>query len=253
MKSEAAALLSGCMYALFFLVYIEPSVFTFGGEFISRKRRTSSSRSFLYPSLAFAFAFVESRAPRYLVAFAFTCWSVMTTHPVGLAIIGLCVAGFDLVHVALNWRRRGGLDDDGRPGGRSLERRTRPRPLRPRHGNSLTAVLSDMDINSHEPEVLANMVFVKPWWKHILELEGGYYIMHLSLILNPAILAAFVLGLPFLLWRLKRSLAAQLLFGRSPLATIVCYVPPIATFVGDKIVLPASCGAWRGPSLWPPR
>ena len=99
---------SGCMYALFFLVYIEPSVFTFGGEFISPHNGGQVRRevSLLPVSLAFAFAFVESRAPRYLVAFAFTCWSVMTTHPVGLAIIGLCVAGFDLVHVALNWRRR---------------------------------------------------------------------------------------------------------------------------------------------------
>ena len=95
-KSEAAALLSGCLYALFFLINIEPSVFTFGGEFISRITEDKFVAKFLFlpVSLVFAFAFAESRAPRYLVAFAFTCWSVMTTHPVGLAIIGLCVAGF---------------------------------------------------------------------------------------------------------------------------------------------------------------
>src|SRR3712207_2886883 len=91
------------------------------------------------------------------------------------------------------------------------------------------------------------MVFVKPRWKHILELEDGYYIMHPSLILNPMILAAYLLGLPFLLWRLRRSLAAQLLFGTLVLTAVVCYVPPVATFVGDRIVLPGQL--WR--LAWP--
>ncbi|HEX2180678.1 MAG TPA: DUF6077 domain-containing protein [Rubrobacteraceae bacterium] len=249
MKSEAAALLSGCLYALFFLAHLEPSVFTFGGEFVSRMAEDKFAARFLFlpVSLAFAFAFVESRSLRYLGAFAFTCWSVMTTHPVGLAIIGLCVAGFGLVHVALNWRRREAWTTMV-----SLAVALWSVVLVPAlyvlgTGNSLTAVLSDADINSHEPEVLANMVFVKPWWKHILELEDGSYIMHPSLILNPVILAAFLLGLPFLLWRLRKSLAAQLLFGTLVLATVLVYVPPIATFVGDNIVLPGQL--WR--LAWP--
>jgi hypothetical protein len=95
--------------------------------------------------------------------------------------------------------------------------------------------------------VLANMVFVKPWWKHILELEDGSYIMHPSLILDRVILVALLLGVPFLLWRMRRSLAAQLLFGVLLLAIVVCYVPPIATFVGDEIVLPGQL--WR--LAWP--
>jgi Family of unknown function (DUF6077) len=249
MKSEAAALLSGCLYALFFLIHLEPSVFSFGGEFVSRMVEDKFAARFLFMpiSLAFAFAFVESRRWRYLAAFAFTCWSVTTAHPVGLAIIGLCVAGFGLVHVALDWRRREAWTTMV-----SLAVALWSVVLVPAlyvlgTGNSLTAVLSDADINSHEPEVLANMVFVKPWWKHILELEDGSYIMHPSLILNPVILAAFLLGLPFLLWRLRRSLAAQLLFGTLVLTIVVCYVPPVATFVGDRIVLPGQL--WR--LAWP--
>src|SRR5918998_2322014 len=121
-KSETAALLSGCLYALFFLFHLEPSVFSFGGEFVSRMAEDKFAARFLFMpvSLAFAFAFVESRKWRYLAAFAFTCWSVMTTHPVGLAIIGLCVAGFGLVHVALNWRRRGDWATMVGPGGGPL-------------------------------------------------------------------------------------------------------------------------------------
>jgi len=248
-RSEAAALLSGSLYALFFLFHLEPSVFTFGGEFISRIAEDKFAAKFIFlpVSLAFAFTFVESRRLRYLAAFAFICWSVMTTHPVGLAIIGLCVAGFGLVHVAINWRRQEAWTTMVALGAALWSTILAPTLYVLGTGNSLTAVLSDADINSHDPEVLANMVFVKPVWKHILELDNGYYIMHPYLILDRAVLTALVLGLPFLLWRLRRSLAAQLLFGALVLTTVVVYVPPIATFVGDKIVLPGQL--WR--LAWP--
>jgi hypothetical protein len=71
--------------------------------------------------------------------------------------------------------------------------------------------------------------------------------MHPSLVLDPVVLGALLLGVPFLLWRLKGSLAAQLIFGVLLLATVVCYVPPVATFVGDHLVLPGQL--WR--LAWP--
>ena len=248
-KSETAALLSGSLYALFFLIHLEPSLFTFGGEFISRITEDKFAAKFVFLpiSLAFAFAFVEGRRTRYLAAFAFTCWSVMTAHPVGLAIIGLSVAGFALAHVAINWHRREAWTTMVSLGVALCSVLLAPALYVLGTGNSLTAVLSDADINSHDSDVLANMVFVKPWWMHIVELEDGSYIMHPSLILDPVILVALLLGVPFLLWRLRRNLAAQLLFGMLLLAIVVCYVPPIATFVGDKIVLPGQL--WR--LAWP--
>jgi hypothetical protein len=249
LRSEAAALFSGSLYALFFLLHLEPSVFTFGGEFISRITEDKFAAKFIFLpiSLAFAFAFVESRRLRYLAAFAFICWSVMTAHPVGLAIIGLCVAGFGLVHVAINWHRREAWMTMVAMGAALWSAILAPALYVLGTGNSLTAVLSDADINSHDPAVLVNMVCVKPWWKHILELHNGYYIMHPYLILDRVILTALMFGLPFLLWRLRGSLAAQLLFGTLVLTIVVVYVPPIATFVGDKIVLPGQL--WR--LAWP--
>jgi hypothetical protein len=50
-----------------------------------------------------------------------------------------------------------------------------------------------------------------------------------------------------LLWRLKRSLAAQLLLGMLLAPTIVCFLPPIATFFGNNAVLPGQL--WR--LAWP--
>jgi hypothetical protein len=71
--------------------------------------------------------------------------------------------------------------------------------------------------------------------------------MHPSLLLDPVIGTAFLIGLPFLLWRLKGSLAAQLLFGTMYMAAIIVYVPPISTFLGDHVVLPGQI--WR--LAWP--
>jgi hypothetical protein len=104
LKSKAAALLTSCFYALFFLIKLDPSQFTFGGEFVGRIAEDKFvAKSFFLPvSLCLAMAFLESRSLRYLAVFTFVCWSSVTVHPVGLAIVGLSIAGFGLVHVAVN-------------------------------------------------------------------------------------------------------------------------------------------------------
>ncbi len=249
LKSEAAALIAGCLYALFFLIHLSPSLSSFGGEFIGRIAEDKFVARFLFlpVSLVFAVASVESGRRRYLAAFALTCWSVVVVHPAGLAIIGLSVTGFCLVHVAVNRRGREAWAKVASLGGALLSVVLIPALYVLATGNSLTAFLKSADINSHDPDVLSNMAFVRPAWEHILPLGGGFYIMHPSLVLNPVILIAFLLGLPFLLWRLRSSLAAQLLLGVLLLTTVVCYVPPIATFVGDRIVLPGQL--WR--LAWP--
>ncbi|MCA1688458.1 MAG: DUF6077 domain-containing protein [Actinobacteria bacterium] len=248
-KSEAAALLAGCLCALFFLIHLSPSLSTFGGEFIGRIAEDKFVARFLFLpiSLAFAFVYLEDRKLRYLGAFAFTCWSVMAMHPVGLAIIGLSIAGFGLVHVALNWRKREAWAKVAGLAAALLSVLLIPAVYVLATGNSLTAFLESADINSNDPDVLANMAFVRPEWKHVYEIGDGSYIMHPSLVLDPVILGSLLLGVPFLLWRLKSSLAAQLLLGVLFISVLVCYVPPVATFVGDNIVLPGQL--WR--LAWP--
>ncbi len=249
-ENEAAALLAGCLCALFFLVNLDDTFYSFGGEFVARIAEDKFVTRFLFlpVALAFAFAYLESRKRRYLAGFAFTCWSVMAVHPVGLAIVGLSVGGFCLVHVAVNWRRREAWAKVGGLGGALLSVVLIPALLLfAATGESLTAVLSDADINSNDPDVLANMVFVRPKWKHVYELENGSYIMHPSLVLDPVVLGALLLGTPFLVRRLKSSPSARLLLGVLFLSVFVCYVPRVATFVGDHIVLPGQL--WR--LAWP--
>ena len=249
LRNEAAALVAGTVYALFFLLYLGPNIFTFGGEFITRAVEDKFTARFLFlpVSLCLAAAFLEGRKLRYLLFFGFVCWSVVAVHPVGLAIIGLCVTGFGLVHLAVFWRDPVVWRTVVSLGAALLSILVLPLLFVVTTGEPLSAVLKGAAINAHDPEVLANAVFVRPGWRRILLLGGGYYIMHPFLILNPVIALAYLAGLPFLFWRVGSSLAARLLLGVLLLVTAVCFFPPLTTFVGDNVVLPGQI--WR--LAWP--
>ena len=249
LKSKSAALFTGCLYALFFLLNLDPSQFTFGGEFVGRIAEDKYvAKSFFLPvALCLAVAFLESRRLRYLGVFAFVCWASVAVHPVGLAIIGLSMAGFGIVHVLLNPLTKDAWAGMVKLGAALLSFGIVPALFVLATGKSFIALLEDADINSGDPAVLANMVFVVAKRNRILELGDGSYMMDPYLLHDPVILGALLLGLPFLLRRLKHSLAAQLLAGTLLLVTVVCYVPPIATFFGNTIVVPGQL--WR--LAWP--
>ena len=194
-------------------------------------------------ALCFAVAFIESRRLRYLGVFAFACWSAVAVHPVGLAIIGLSMAGFGIAHLAVNPLRKESWTVMMKLGAALVSFGVVPALFMLATGKSFVALLKDADINSGDPAVLANMVFVVAKRNRIFSLGDGSYMMDPYLLHGPIILGALLLGLPFLLLRLKKALAAQLLAGMLLLVTVVCYVPPIATFFGNEIVVPGQL--WR--------
>lgn len=252
LKSQTAALLASTLYALFFLVNLVPLLGGFGGEFIGRIAEDKFVARFLFfpTALVFAFLFLENRKPRYLLIFAFLCWVVVAIHPIGLAIIGLSTGGFGLVHLAINWRKKEEWIGTLSLGGAILSLLVAPLLYLLVTGDNLLAKLQSANIssvNSDKLDKLDNLVFILRSNAKIFELSGGYYIMHPSLLLNPPILVAVVVGLPFLFWRLRRSLAAQLLAGMLLVSIIVCYVPPVATFIGNHVVSPEQL--WR--IAWP--
>jgi hypothetical protein len=250
LKSEKAALFCGCLYALFFLVHLDPSTLSFGGEFIQRLVEDKLATKFLFfpMALAFAVAFLRRGRRAYFWSFAFVSCAVMCVHPIGLAIIGVSMVGFAILHLAANPRSRKAWSRISVLALAGLAVITVPAiSALAIVGEPLTAVLVDSDINSGDPDVLRNMVFVQSGRMRIFEFADGSYIMHPSLLFDPMIATAFLLGIPFLLWRLWRSLAAQLLLGVLLVTTLVCYVPPVATFLGDNIVLPGQL--WR--LAWP--
>ena len=249
-KSERAALLSGCLYSLFFLIHLSQSRIAWGGEFVQRLPEDKLVAKFLFLPLALAcaFAFLDGGAKRYFLGFTFLCCAVMAIHPIGLAIIGISMAGFAVLHLAANPRSRAAWTRISAMGLAGFAIVTVPAVLvSSLTDEPLSNALADSDINSGDPDVLRNMIFVSPERNRIFELADGSYMMHPSLLLDPVIAAAFAIGLPFLLWRIKRSLAARLLFGVMYVTTVVVYVPPIATFLGDNVVLPGQI--WR--LAWP--
>jgi hypothetical protein len=250
LKSEKAALFCGCLYALFFLVHLDSSRYTFGGEFIQRLPEDKLATKFLFlpMALGFAAAFLEGGRWVYFWCFAFVCCAVMAVHPIGLAIIGISMSGFGVLHLALNPRSREAWARISAMGFAGVALVAVPAFLiLAIAGEPLTAMLADSDISSGDADVLRNMVFVSPERRRIFEFADGSYMMHPSLLLDPVIASAYLLGIPFLLWRVRSHLAAQLLLGVLLLTTVVCYVPPVATFVGDRIVLPGQ--VWR--LAWP--
>jgi len=249
-RSERAALLSSCLYVLFFFAYLSQSRIAWGGEFVQRLPEDKLVAKFLFLPLALAcaYAFLEGGKKRYFFGFAFLCSAVMAVHPIGLAIIGISMAGFAILHLAAVPRSREAWASISAMGLVGVTIIAVPAAIVSLFTDeTLSSVLADSDINSGDPDVLRNMIFVSPERNRIHELADGSYIMHPSLLLDPVIAAAFLLGLPFLLWRLGRSLAARLLLGTLYVTMVVVYVPPITTFLGDNMVLPGQI--WR--LAWP--
>jgi hypothetical protein len=248
LKSERAAVVSASVYALFHVVFIEPSVHNVGAELAVRIAEDKHAARFLILPVALLSAalFVEGRRWRHLGLFAFLCWTTVAVHPSVLAVLGLCMLGFGLAHVAANPRRRAAW-----AGMAALALAMWSVVLGPLlllfTGESPAAVLYSADINATPPEVLEYTVFITESWRHIYEFGDGSFMMHPWLLLNPAILGAYVLGVPFLLWRVKSSLAAQLLLGGLVVVGVAVYVPPVATFVGERLIVPGLL--WR--LAWP--
>ena len=248
LKSERAAVLSASIYALFHVVFIEPSVHNVGVELAVRIPEDKHAARFLIlpAALLSAALFVESRKLRYLGLFAFLCWTTIAVHPFVLPVIGLCMLGFGLAHVAVNLRRRAAWTGMAVLGLAMWSVVLGPLLLL-FTGESPAAVLYSADINATPPEVLEYTVFITESWRHIYEFGDGSFMMHPWLLLNPVILGAYVLGVPFLLWRVRSSLAAQLLLGGLVVVTVAVYVPPVATFVGEELIVPGLL--WR--LAWP--
>jgi hypothetical protein len=248
LKSERAAVLTGSVYALFHIAFMEPSVHNIGVELAVRVSEDKHAARFIVLPIALLFAvlFVRTRKTRHLAFFAFFCWAMVAVHPVVLLALGLCMLGFGVAHVAADPRRRTAWT-----GMAALALALWSVAFGPAlilfAGESPAAVLYSSDINSTPPKVLDATVFVEEGWRHIYAFDDGSYMMHPWLLLNPVILGTYALGVPFLLWRMSRSVTAQFLLGGLAAVTVAVYVPPVATFVGEELIAPGQL--WR--LSWP--
>lgn len=245
-ESETGAVLTGCLLAVLFLLSlttpIAQSLLTPGGEFISRVTEDKYVARFVFVPVALALAVLalKRRGLRYLLLFAFVCPSVAAVHPLGLVFIGLPVAGLGILHVLFNLREKGAWRYVGGLGLAVLAVGGPPTAYLAATGSSL---LQRMD--SMAPTTATSLTQGLSYYDQI-QTVGERYIVDPVFILNPAVLAAYVLGAPFLILRVQKSPAAQLLLGTLLLVPVLCFVPPIAGFISEVI------GPWILPRLaWP--
>src|SRR5215217_2900779 len=252
LKSERAAVLTATVYALFHVVFIQPSVQNIGVELAARISEDKYAARFLIlpATLLFAVLFIEYRRWRYLGLFTFFCWTAVVVHPSVLPAIGLCMLGFGAAHVRANPRLRPAWTGMVALALGMWSVVLGPVLLMVASG-SPASVLFSADINATPPKVLEYTVFITEGWRHLYEIRGGLYIMHPWLLLNPVILGAYVFGVPFLLWRARKSVAAQLILGGLVVVTFAVYVPQIATFIGNHLIVPGLLRrlAWPIPLL----
>ena len=248
LKNDRAAVLTATVYALFHVVFIQPSVQNVGVELAARISEDKYAARFLIlpATLLFAVLFIEYRRWRYLGLFTFFCWTAVVVHPSVLPAMGLCMLGFGAAHVRANPRLRSAWTGMVALALGMWSVVLGPVLLMVTSG-SPASVLFSADINATPPKVLEYTVFITEGWRHIYEIRAGLYIMHPWLLLNPVILGAYVFGVPFLLWRARKSVAAQLLLGGLVVVTVAVYVPQIATFVGNHLIVPGLL--WR--LAWP--
>lgn len=244
--SETGAILTGCLLAVLYLVCLTTplaeSLLTPGGEFVGRVTEDKYVARFVFVPVALALAVLalKTRKLRYLLLFAFACPSAAAVHPLGLVFIGLPVAGLGFLHLLFNLRDRGAWRYVGGLGLSLLV-----------VGGPPTAYLVAVDspllqkLDSMAPMVASSLVSGLNYYDEIQQLDDRY-IVDPSLLLNPAVLAGYVLGVPFLVFRASKSPAAQLLLGTLLLMPVVCFVPQIAGPISVVI------GPWILPRLaWP--
>lgn len=237
-ENATAALFSSTLYALFFLIYLDSSPLSPGGEFVWRIAEDKYVARFVFLPVALSLAVLvlRERNLRYLALFTFICCSVVTVHPMGLMIIGISMTGFGLIYLAVNWRSRRAWIAFSSLGAAMLSIGVPPAVYLLVTGSPLLSKLE-----ATESTESASLVLGEKYSNRLLELGNGSYIMHPSLLLEPVILGAYLLGVPFLLWRLRGSLTAQLLLGVLLLVPVLLYIPPVTTFVATFI------GPWN---LW---
>ena len=235
-QSRPAALLAACIYALFLLVNLNASPTSPGGEFVARITEDKFVARFVFlpVALAAAVTFLRGHGPRYLGLFFFVCLSSAAVHPLGPVFVGVSVLGLCLLHLTIlrqksAWARVGGLVG-------ALLGVVLPPAV---YLLLTTGAVIPRDPGGSGKDDALRLVGAEAQ-EHLLVLGDGSFIMHPSLILDPFVVAAYLLGVPFLIRRHKDP-AAQLLLGVLFLVPLLVYVPPLATAVGDFI------GPWH---LW---
>jgi hypothetical protein len=187
---------------------------------------------FLPVAMAMAIWFLKERKLRYLVLFALLCWSVMLVHPIGLVVICFVLAGLGLGYLAFNWRERSTWTGLASLALGPLAVVLPVAAYVVATGTSLIELRGSIsNYYPTDPSAIGYMAFTQG---RIMGLDGGSFILNPNNLLMWLTIAAY-LGIPFLVWQARHSVAAQMMLGAMVFITPLIFFPPLATFVGTYI------------------
>ena len=230
---NARALWAGCLLALFFLVTLGSTPTPPGAEFVGRITEDKFAARYLFLPVALSLAALLLKGRRRLGPLAllvFVCWSAPVVHPLGWTVVGICLGGLGLVHLAANLRRKESWLAVGALGFAAVGVAIAPAAYLLWKGISVSSVMGGSDPNRVTKQLLSAEKN-----QHLLILGDGSYILHPALLLSPVLLAAYAVGVPFLLWRVRGSVPAQLLLGILFIVPALLYVPPVATLLAGIV------------------
>jgi tetratricopeptide (TPR) repeat protein len=180
-------------------------------------------------ALSLLLSYFQHRRQRDLWFFGLAAWAMGGTHPMGAVLVGLPCLGFGLVHL--------GLERDLRTFGRLVLA-----ALFLGTGLILPAIqLLGVDRawlafdlqGTTDPNLLTRLGMATRAYRLSL-LPNAAYALHPAAVLQPVNLIA-LLGLPLLLWRLRKSLAARLLLGTFVFVPLLLYFPLTGRLIGRLI------------------
>ncbi|MGB3681008.1 MAG: tetratricopeptide repeat protein [Rubrobacteraceae bacterium] len=237
-ENKTIALFSACLATLFFLVQLEASYQSLGNYFVGRIAEDKFVTRFIFlpVALSLAIQYLRGRSLRALVLFALVCWSATSVHPIGLVLIAISMTGFGLVHLTANIRSRRAWTSFVALGAATASIGVPPLIYLLVTGSSFPSVMTSK-VPAVEDALLSRSLAID----RLIDLGDGKYIMDPSFLLDPVIFISYVLGVPFLVWKAKRSLAAQLLLGMLLFSAALVYIPPLAAAAGAVV------GPW---TLW---
>lgn len=230
---RSAALLAGTITALIFLVDLHATIPTAflspGNDFVARVTEDKYLARFLFlpVSLSLAVLYLRERRLWYLAIFTFVCWSVAVVHPIGLMLIGISSAGLGFFHLIANYRQAGSWGGVLGLGAAITSIAVPP---------VLYLLATDSPLLSRLSSNVAESL-IRTWAasKRLLIIGGDSYVMHPALVLNPAVVTAYALCVSFVIFRLKRDLAAQTLLGVLAFTPLLIYVPPVSTPLAEIV------------------
>ncbi|MEJ2211713.1 MAG: tetratricopeptide repeat protein, partial [Anaerolineae bacterium] len=183
--------------------------------------------------IVFAIWFLESRRARYLLGLGVGAFGATLLHPIALVQVLILSAGLGLLYLLLDgpwrgqfWRRFGSVLALGLVLGICL----------------IVPVIQYFRFVGRVPIQVAGLgdavefgrISMATGRYRLWLLDGGRYILHPSIILEPMVLAGYV-ALPFLIPLLRRSNAARLIVSSMVILPVLVYVPALAGLVGQFV------------------